>query len=129
MPKRILVTGSRDWTSLAIVITNLCIAAEGDPDVTLVHGACPTGADSIAQIYAERQGWTIERHPAQWENGRKAGPARNRLMASLGADICLAFIRNHSAGASGCAAAAEAASIRTLRFEINEHSEPKAKAT
>jgi hypothetical protein len=37
-------------------------------------------------------------------------------MVDLGADICLAFIKDQSAGASHCAARAIAAGIPTLKF-------------
>jgi hypothetical protein len=66
--------------------------------VTLVSGACPTGADFIAETVAKELGWTIERHPADWSKGKSAGPRRNNEMAALGADACLAFHRNNSKG-------------------------------
>jgi hypothetical protein len=46
----------------------------------------------------------------------QAGLARNRLMVELGADICLAFVRNGSRGASHCAALAEEAGIPVRRY-------------
>ncbi|HEX5494188.1 MAG TPA: hypothetical protein VFX70_06390, partial [Mycobacteriales bacterium] len=44
-----------------------------------------------------------------------AGPIRNARMVLDGADLCLAFIHNHSRGASGCADYAEQHGIRTIR--------------
>jgi hypothetical protein len=70
--------------------------------LTVVHGACPTGADAIADAWCRAPGneaVTVERHPADWtKEGRAAGPIRNSLMASAGADLCLAFWDGHSKG-------------------------------
>ena len=80
-----------------------------------MSGACPTGADFIAEQIARQYGITVERHPAQWRPygiyNPQAGRYRNQVMVDLGADICLAFIRNNSRGASHCAQAAEDAGI------------------
>ncbi|HET6916185.1 MAG TPA: SLOG family protein, partial [Acidimicrobiales bacterium] len=115
---RILVTGSRDWADEQLVMDALYSAwvEYGSPTLwVLVSGACPTGADAIAERIAATGGATVERHPADWSQGRKAGPERNAAMVALGADLCLAFIgdctsprcsrtdRHPSHGATGCA--------------------------
>lgn len=113
---RILVTGSRDWTDAQRIADVLATVKPGP--VTLVSGACPTGADAMAERYAERRGWTVERHPAEWNKwGRRAGYVRNRQMVDLGADYCVAFIKASSRGATMTARMAEDAGIRTVRFE------------
>lgn len=100
-PYRVLVTGSRNWQDI--------------------------GADIMAKVWAlttsttactdDRELITEEPHPAAWHlHGRKAGPLRNQHMVAKGADICLAFIRNGSRGATGCADLAEAAGITTKRW-------------
>lgn len=114
--KRILITGSRTWTDRAWIEAELDRAAKdlGDTDITLVSGACPRGADRICEQVAQARGWTVERHPADWEAyGRSAGMIRNRDMVRLGADMCIAFVRNSSSGTTNCARAAERAGIRT----------------
>lgn len=120
MSRRILITGSRDWSDRQAIKTALREHAR--PGDTLVHGACPTGADAIADELWTKWG-PIERHPADWSMGRAAGPLRNQHMVNLGADVCLAFIGHctsprcsrpgvhDSHGATGCAAMARKAGI------------------
>jgi hypothetical protein len=113
---RILVTGSRTWDDALVLAAALAEAAQDEP-VTVVHGACPSGADRLADVIATATGWTVERHPARWgELGKRAGFVRNAHMVNLGADVCLAFIRDGSRGASHTAALAEDAGIRTVRY-------------
>lgn len=98
---RILITGSRDWDNDIAIAMAL---RDGFPDGgrhTLVSGACPTGADRMCEDEAALLGWDIERHPADWRRyGKRAGFIRNNHMALLGADICYAFIKNRSKGAT-----------------------------
>lgn len=120
-PYRILVTGSRDWVDAAVVwraLAETVPAATTSRALVVVHGACPTGADAMADRWARAYGAVaIETHPANWAvNGRWAGPIRNAHMVSLGADVCLAFVRNGSRGASHTAALAKAAGIPTRRW-------------
>lgn len=125
-PYRILVTGSRDWTDRAAVAGALtAIAAANtfrDRPTVIVHGACPTGVDAFADDWARwhaRRSPLIEfeRHPANWQlEGKRAGFIRNARMVSLGADVCLAFVRNGSRGASHTAQLAAEAGIEVRRW-------------
>lgn len=143
---RILVTGSRDWDDYSAVAESLddvigeAIARTSDADIleiTVVHGACPTGADKIAAGYCEDLAWwhdnagrTLRHEPrdADWKkHGKPAGFIRNAEMVNLGADVCLAFIApcvkescrepqpHGSHGARHCADLAENAGIDTRR--------------
>lgn len=113
---RILITGSRDWTDEETIEKALDLYDNGR-DTVLVSGSCPTGADQICEVEGVLRDWIVERHPADWKKyGKKAGFVRNSEMVSLGADICLAFIKNESKGASMTARLAEEAGIPTLRF-------------
>ncbi|SRR6266540_1925013 len=115
---RILITGSRDWTDAIAIKVALCILETTDN--VLVSGACPTGADFLAEKAAEELGWSVERHPADWnKHGRRAGFVRNAEMVALGADACVAFIKNESKGASMTAKLSETAGILTFRFIAN----------
>lgn len=102
IPVRILITGSRDWDNKGVISDALLPYEEDSTFVpTLVSGACKTGADVIAENIAEKWGWVVERHPANWNKyGKKAGMIRNDEMVKLGADICFAFIKDGSLGAS-----------------------------
>lgn len=122
---RLLITGSRDWTDEgrindALLMTVFCYReAFGDQKITLVSGACPNGADAIAEKIAELHPliFDIERHPADWEtHGKRAGFVRNAEMVKLGAVACLAFIRKQSKGATMTADLAEKAGIDVFRY-------------
>jgi hypothetical protein len=119
---RILVTGSRDWEDLPTLYRAIEEACRGISyhKVTIVHGHCPTGADRLAQIWAEEReedGITVEHHPARWTvHGKAAGILRNIEMVDAGADICLAFIKNNSRGATHCANYAESKGIPVKKF-------------
>lgn len=119
-----LVTGSRDWDAHGVVRRALDEALAAAPygrPVVIVHGDCPTGADLVAKVWATT--WcgdervTEEPHPAAWHlHGRTAGPKRNAAMVSRGADVCLAFIKGGSRGATHTADLAEKAGIPTRRW-------------
>lgn len=122
---RILVTGSRDWEDEALLQEVLFEYLPGRGSemhtVVLVHGDCPTGADYMAWLNWTANGGSDEPHPADWKtHGKKAGYLRNAEMVALGADVCLAFIRNKSRGASMTAALAEEAGIPVRRFEVTD---------
>lgn len=118
---RILFTGSRSFDRADAIhgaLDHLAAGAlaSGYERIVLVHGACDKGGDVHADSwYRARRNdlpLSIERHPANWKKfGSSAGPRRNRFMVSLGATVCLAAVRNASAGATKCAEFAERAGI------------------
>ena len=120
---RVLVTGSRDWDNLALLsfLIGVAIGESGRPkaEVVIVHGACPTGADTMAEQTAVTSDVMTEPHPADWDRHDKAaGPIRNQEMVDLGADICLAFFKVGAGnrGTANCAASAERAGIPVRRI-------------
>jgi SLOG family YspA-like protein len=127
---RLLITGSRDWDLYESVSGRIVEAVidwikdhpgldKGPIDwLTIVHGNCPRGADAIADNFATQVlRVDVERHDADWANfGKSAGFRRNRLMVNTNPDMCLAFIRNKSKGATSCRDLAKAAGIATETF-------------
>lgn len=95
MKKRVIVCGSRRWRDRDAIVNRLF---KLPADTTIVHGNAQ-GADRIAHQEAQKLGLLVEPHPADWERyGKTAGPIRNKLMADLGADLCIAFWDGLSTG-------------------------------
>lgn len=113
---RLLITGSRVWEDKeAIAVELRKVWKEHSSYVTLVTGACPNGADALCEGLGKLAGWKIESHPADWKRyGKSAGYIRNAEMVELGADMCLAFIKNESKGATHTATIAEKCGINTV---------------
>ena len=92
MGRRVLVTGGR--TNYDFITIYLAVRDNLQAGDVLVHGAA-SGADSIAAQSAQYLGCVAEPHPAEWrKNGvynPSAGPERNELMLSLGANFALVF--------------------------------------
>lgn len=142
---RLLVTASRTLPFAGFVREQLgyrlTLAIELEKRLVVIHGACPSGGDQVADAWGKmmkRQGMPVEveAHPAkghptqdfgEWPD---AGPTRNRYMVSLGADECAAFIGrctsmrcrrpdiHPSHGTLGCAREAENAGIKVTRYEL-----------
>lgn len=94
---RVLVTGSRLLKDRELVDSTLDKILAEHPVLVVVHGACETGADLLADDWvAARQSEGLdvrpERYHAPWRLlGKAAGPARNQEMCDEGADECVAF--------------------------------------
>lgn len=119
-PYRILVTGSRNWQQPNRIYKVLDEFVSGITNVnrmiSIVHGNSGN-VDLIADSYAQHQGWKTEKYNAQWaQYGRAAGPIRNSQMVQTKPDICLAFIKDHSKGATNCAELSNNADIVTYYF-------------
>jgi len=86
----VIVTGGRAYADRARVFAVLDAIHAETPIALLRHG-CATGADALAQAWAEehvpQSYW-----PADWKkHGNAAGPIRNQAMVDAGADLVVAF--------------------------------------
>jgi hypothetical protein len=97
----------------------------GHDVLSVVHGACPDGADAAAAAWCAQAQTTPgalvveEPHPAQWrdERGqldRAAGHARNAAMIGAGADLVIGFCVDNSPGTLDCLIRARDAKIPSL---------------
>lgn len=139
---RVLVTGSRTWTDTSIIRDAL--AEVWHPRNVLVHPACRTGADALADACWRYWGGRVERHPAETvyqpcrddcrhgprrrdQRGRYYCPTppqrRNRLMVASGVDICLAFIQSKSSAATETARLARQAGIPVRLYRTGLHAD------
>jgi hypothetical protein len=92
---KLLVCGGRDYSDTARLteVLDRVRLHLGAIELIIIHGGCPTGADAMADKWAEDRG--VERivFLADWKNqGRAAGPIRNQKMLDDGApDGVIAF--------------------------------------
>jgi len=92
MGLRVIVTGGRDYQNPSRVFKVLDEIHRTEGIRVVVHGACPRGVDTYAHLWAMKNQVHIEPHPGEWNKyGKGAGHKRNRLMAQLGADLCVVF--------------------------------------
>jgi len=127
---RILITGSRTWddydTICKVIVDTIVAYVKDNPHlnkgpidwVTIVHGDCPKGADYLADMFASQVlNCQVERYPADWATfGKRAGFVRNRRLVDSMPDVCLAFIRDKSKGATMCRDLAKAKGIPTETY-------------
>jgi hypothetical protein len=93
---RVLVCGGRDYTDREKMdrVLRLVDDARG-PIKTLIHGAA-RGADSLAAKWARDTGLDefgeVLAFPANWRDGKRAGPIRNQQMLDEGKpELVIAF--------------------------------------
>jgi len=110
---RVIVCGSRGWTDrekIADRLFDLPVTS------TLVHGDAK-GADRIAHQEGQKLGLLVEPHPYRLfispsVSAKRAPLIRNEYMASLGADLCIAFWDGRSRGTADMVDRAEAHGIQ-----------------
>lgn len=113
---RLIMFGSRTWSDAHTIARDLSDAHDLGFR-TLVHGACPSGADYMAHLSGQYFGFKVERHPADWEaHGKAAGPLRNQHMVALGAELAIGYrMAGESRGTDNMAQACERHGIVVVR--------------
>ena len=88
----ILVCGGRDYADAAKVYRVLDRMLYSKGVTTLIHGGA-TGADALANSWAEQNQILVRAFPADWKRlGKSAGPIRNAQMLVQGnPDLVVAF--------------------------------------
>lgn len=96
MSIKVLVSGSRDFSDHQMIYNALdeIYAQRPMSGMIVIHGTA-RGADTIAGVWAVARSDVSEvRVAADWANdGKSAGPTRNRRMLELGPDIVLCFFQ------------------------------------
>lgn len=98
--RRIIICGSRGWHDREAISDRLTqLVFDFAPDYpVIVHGGA-RGADQIAGEEALKHGLLVEVHKPDYDRYKKGAPfVRNKAMASLGGDLCLAFHDGRSTG-------------------------------
>lgn len=99
--RAVLCCGDREWSDWPSIWRELRGLG---PGTVIVHGDC-RGADRMCGYVAERLGYPVHAHPAEWlKHGKRAGPIRNQQMLDEHPEIelVLAF-HNDLAGSRGTA--------------------------
>lgn len=89
---RLLVCGSRDYRDRNRLNRTLDGVA-GEWKIDLVIEGEATGADTLARQWAASLHLPVAKYPADWTQGPKAGPERNKKMLAEGKpDLVVAFV-------------------------------------
>jgi UDP-N-acetylmuramoylalanine-D-glutamate ligase len=86
----IIVCGGRNYQNEVFVDKVLSIIHKNYPISLLIHGGA-TGADSLANSWAIQNNVSRKVYYADWSQGRKAGPLRNKQMLTENPDLVVAF--------------------------------------
>lgn len=112
----LLVCGGRDFADRELLISKLEQFTAGlGPKIVVVTGACPRGADKLAEEWASKKFHRIMRFHPEWSRGPKAGPERNQEMVDylkpLRDRFAAAFWDGKSRGTKDCVERVRAAGI------------------
>lgn len=98
---RVIIAGSRTFNDYNKVVKAACEYLNPNDDITIISGAAK-GADTLGELFADRNGLSLVKMPAKWDlYGKRAGYLRNEEMANYAAEgrgILLAFWNGKSPG-------------------------------
>lgn len=117
---KILVCGSRVWTNRWAIRNVLSQYQYEEEQPIIIHGACPDGADKIADEEATKLNYKIDPYPANWTSyGNAAGCIRNQQMIDEGKpDLVLAFQIGNSPGTLDMIMRSKCAKIPIRIFKV-----------
>ena len=100
-PFVVIVCGSRTWLDRELIYLDLDMLLAEHGKLTIIYGACPEGADTMARGWAQSRRQRYLGYPPEY--GRyppKIAPLkRNTEMARLpGVKLCLAYQRGDTPG-------------------------------
>lgn len=98
---RVIIAGSRTFNDYKKVLDAAYTYLNPNDNITIISGTAK-GADTLGEIFADRNGLSLVKIPAKWDlYGKRAGYLRNEEMAnyaSEGKGILLAFWDGKSHG-------------------------------
>lgn len=112
----VAVTGGRDYRDRATLYRVLDAEAATDGIAVLVHGGCPSGADALADAWAEERKVSRRIFRADWsKHGPAAGPIRNgEMLRATNPHVLIAF--PGGVGTADCVCRAEGMGIPVVRL-------------
>ena len=114
---KVLVCGGRDYKDWNF-FKEVMLATHRRRQITsIIHGNA-LGADTMAQIWAEREKIEVTKFQAEWRKyGKRAGPLRNARMLSDGKpDLVIAFPGGR--GTSDMIKQAKAAGVEVIEYAL-----------
>lgn len=81
---KIIIAGSRTFNDYELVRKTMStlFGNISPSQMEIISGHCPSGADHLGEMFAERNGIRLTLFPADWNKyGKAAGPIRNKQMA------------------------------------------------
>ena len=104
MEYNIIIAGSRDFNDYNVVkkaVREFLLSKNTTDKPTIICGMA-RGADMVGYTLAKKCGLPLEKFPADWSIGKKAGYIRNKQMAEYASDngngVLLAFWDGESKG-------------------------------
>lgn len=97
---RVIIAGGRDFQDYQLLKAkcDAILANKRQTHSIIIVSGTARGADFLGEVYAKKNGFRVERYPANWDtDGKAAGPIRNAQMADV-ADALIAFWDGRSRG-------------------------------